>query len=251
MAFPLSDYLGMLSALAGAGYHFGPVRRYWESWAPPFIFLRHDVDRFVNRAVRMAEAEHDAGFSSTYYFRCRPTGRFPEEAIRKTASLGHEVGYHYEVFTRAKGNEELALRLFREELASLRAIAEVVTVAAHGSPLSLYSNMHLTNFLDLTALGLLGEPQVHMDFSRMLYVTDTGGVFGSPNNRRDWSDGKNLRTPTAPQLLPEVIHPETEASVLISTHPERWPEGHAAVILQRALDWGANTLKTWRGGKSS
>ena len=251
MAFPLSDYVHMLHALREAGYHFGPVRRYWEPWTSPFIFLRHDVDRFVSRAVRMAEAEHDAGFSSTYYFRCRPGGRFPDDAIRKIAALGHEIGYHYEVVARAKGNEELANRLFCEELASLRATTEVVTVAAHGSPLSCYSNMQYSNALDLPALDLLGEPQVHMDFSRILYITDTGGVFGSPHNRRDWAGGKNLRTPTPPHFLLEVIQPETEAFVLLTTHPERWPKGRAAVMLQRALDWSANTLKTWRGGETS
>ena len=247
MAFPLSDYMDMLRALRGLGYDAGPVKQYWGEYPEPFIFLRHDVDRFSGRAVRMAQAESKAGFLSTYYFRCRPGGVFPEKAVREIAVMGHEIGYHYDVMTQAKGNTEHARILFREELARLRELAEVATVAAHGSPLSRFSNMRFSEGLDLESLGLLGEPQVHMDFSRVFYVTDTGGIFGSPHNRRDWSNGKNLRNPTSPNDLPGVLQPRTEPLVLITTHPERWPEGNAAVALHSIFDWLVNGLKTWLG----
>ena len=32
-------------------------------------FIRHDIDRKPERALKMAEIEHDFGVKSTYYFR--------------------------------------------------------------------------------------------------------------------------------------------------------------------------------------
>jgi hypothetical protein len=45
--------------------------------------LRHDVDKFPERATRMALLEKNLGIHSTYYFRWdAKTGNFPELAIR-------------------------------------------------------------------------------------------------------------------------------------------------------------------------
>jgi len=249
VAFPLSAYIDMLEVLRSQGYALGPVKRYWTGYARPFLFLRHDVDRLTHRAVAMARAEKDAGFLSTFYFRCRQGCVFPDQAIRAISDLGHEVGYHYEVMTRCHGDIQKARSLFSRELASLRELAEVVTVAAHGSPLSSVSNLFFSDGMDRAALGLFGEPQVDFDFSDVFYVTDTGGLFGSPHNRRDWSNGKNLRNPTPPVALPAILHPGKEPVVLLTTHPERWPEANAAVWAHSVVDWGVNALKTWRAKK--
>ncbi|HQM33758.1 MAG TPA: hypothetical protein PKX85_14510, partial [Candidatus Hydrogenedentes bacterium] len=81
---------------------------------------------------------------------------------------------------------------------------------------------------------------------RVLYVTDTGGIFGSPHNRRDWSPGKNLREPMTPATLGRWLCPEREPLVLLTTHPERWPESRTAAEVHGALDWGINLMKRLR-----
>jgi hypothetical protein len=64
-----------------------------------FIVLRHDIDRRPGNALRMAKLEHELGIQSTYYFRFPYT--FKPDIIGKIHDLGHEVGYHYEVLSKA------------------------------------------------------------------------------------------------------------------------------------------------------
>ncbi len=103
------------------------------------VVLRHDIDRKLGNALRMAELEHELGIQSTYYFRVPYT--FKPDIIRKI--LGHEVGYHYEVLSKAKGDYEKAIELFEQELNEFRRIADVKTISMHGSPLSKYDNRDL------------------------------------------------------------------------------------------------------------
>jgi len=243
MAFLLSDYKKLLEFLKKKGYSFGPVKTYYEGVIPPFIFLRHDVDRFSSRAVKMAQAEHDLNVSSTYYFRCGRKGAFPSGSIKKIAALGHEIGFHYETMVREKGDLSASLKLFGHELEGLRKIADVKTVSAHGSPLSRYYNADIRKRLPLKRFSLVGEPMVDMDFSKILYVTDTGGTFGSQHNLRDRSVGRNFKIPSSPFSLGEMLVPEKKPMILLSCHPERWPCGGVGLLQAAGMDMGAIVLK--------
>ena len=243
MAFFLREYAGLLKTLKNRGYSLGPVKDYFEGYTPPFVFLRHDVDRLLARALKMAAAEQALGVSSTYYFRCGKNGDFPFEHIKRIASMGHETGFHYESVARSKGDLHLALEFFERDLASLREKADVKTVTAHGSLLSKFCNVRYSATVDLKRLGLLGEPGVDFDFSRVLYITDTGGVFGSSSNLRDWSNGKNLREPKTPSELGEMLSPQLEPVVLINSHPERWASSYAGLIQANLMDFFINLAK--------
>ena len=48
----------------------------------------------------------------------------------------NEVGYHYEVLSKAKGDYEKAVELFEQELKEFRKIVDVKTICMHGSLLS-------------------------------------------------------------------------------------------------------------------
>ncbi|HQE53375.1 MAG TPA: hypothetical protein PLD74_13545, partial [Prolixibacteraceae bacterium] len=56
--------------------------------------LRHDVDARPQNSLRLARLEHTLGIRGTYYFRIPHT--FQPSIIQEIASLGHEIGYHYE-----------------------------------------------------------------------------------------------------------------------------------------------------------
>ncbi|MEP0845658.1 MAG: hypothetical protein HRF50_02430 [Phycisphaerae bacterium] len=249
MAFRLDAYARLLSRLRENGYSLRPVRAYFEAPTLPAVHLKHDVDRLPARAVAMARAEHALGAAGTYYFRCSAAGTFPAAAIREVASLGHEIGFHYECLVRERGDGRAAARRFERELAALREIAPVVTVAAHGSPLSRTSNMGQSRGLDLARLGLLGEPGVHFDFERCVYVTDTGGVFGSAHNVRDRVQGENWPTPTPPDKLALALTPGRYPLVLLNTHPERWPRGQLGMLQATISDALANAAKRWVHGR--
>ena len=243
MAFLLSEYAKLLEVLKKEGYSLEPVKTYYESPISPCIYLRHDVDRFPSRAERMSEIENQLGISSTYYFRCDIEGVFPTKSIKRVAELGHEVGYHYETMARHKGDMEKAAEAFKRELTALKTLADVKTVSAHGSPLSKYSNVKYSEKIDLKELCILGESTIDYDFSKVLYVTDTGGIFGSPFNLRDWAKGKNLNTSTKCHELIRILKPKVEPLVLLNTHPERWPESFLTYLHAESMDLLINMIK--------
>jgi hypothetical protein len=57
--------------------------------------LRHDVDRLPKNALKVAQLENRLGIQSVYFFRM-VSHVFKPEIIKQIASLGHEIGYHYE-----------------------------------------------------------------------------------------------------------------------------------------------------------
>ena len=91
--------------------------------------MRHDTDRKPENALRMAVLEHELGIQSTYYFRFPYT--FKPDIIGKIHDLGHEVGYHYEVLSKARGDYEKAVELFEQELSEFREIVDVKTICMH------------------------------------------------------------------------------------------------------------------------
>jgi hypothetical protein len=254
MAHPLSVYLALLEDLRAAGFACHPVRDYFAQCRAgdtgttagehetPRVYLRHDVDRLPQRAVKMAEAEAERGVRSTYYFRCDARMRFPEQAMRHIADLGHETGFHYESLSRTRGDRTAALALFERELAACRAIVPVTTVAPHGAPLAASSNMDFTASIDTERCKLLGDA-ADMDFTNMLYVTDTGGTFGSPYNLRDRPAGKNLTEQVAPVRLADWIAARSITRLTLSCHPERWPQSRPGLAQAAGRDAVANAAK--------
>ncbi len=124
-----------------------------------FVILRHDVDRMPENALKIAEIEHESGIKSTYYFRTNKSV-FKQEIIKGIASLGHEIGYHYECMDKAAGNPEEAIKIFEDELNKFREICDVKTICMHGNPLTKYDNRDLWK---------------KYDFKRILTHTETFG----------------------------------------------------------------------------
>ena len=92
-------------------------------------FVRHDIDVSVERAVKLAEVEHDAGVAATYMVLTdSPLYDLDEHAreIRRLADLGHEVGLHYDLTDDDGSRQELAatvpeIAASRDRLASVLA----------------------------------------------------------------------------------------------------------------------------------
>ena len=103
--FTLEKYKELCLALLDSGYTPLTVYSYLvlegkkKNNNNKLVVLRHDIDRKLGNALRMAELEHELGIQSTYYFRVPYT--FKPEIIGKIHDLGHEVGYHYEVLSKA------------------------------------------------------------------------------------------------------------------------------------------------------
>lgn len=244
MASTLAEYGRLLAALRGRGYRFAPVRACFEaSAAPPVVYVRHDVDRNTGRALAMARLEDGLDVRATYYFRCDARARFPADAIRRVADLGHEVGFHYETAARVSGGWEPCKQRFAEELAALRQLADVATATFHGRPTARVTGLGGGSTDYLREVGLLGDPSIDLDYTGMLYVTDTGGRFGSAYNLRDKVRGRNLEAPHSPRSLAERLDPDQEPRVLLNCHPERWPATAAGRVACTFWDVAINAAK--------
>jgi len=91
----LDAYGAMLDAARG-GYRFV---HFDHEPQPEEIFLRHDVDLFLDAAVRMAKLESERDVSATYFLMTRSVfynldSREGEATIERLRELGHRVGLH-------------------------------------------------------------------------------------------------------------------------------------------------------------
>jgi hypothetical protein len=208
------------------------------------VILRHDVDRQVGAALRMAQIESEFGLSSTYYFRATPAVFVPE-ALLEVHRLGHEVGYHYEVLARARGNTREAIHLFEQELERFRAIVPVDTVSMHGSPLSPWSNLDLWRHHDLADQGLLGDAVLSVESERLYYFTDTGRSWNAGRyNLRDHMPSREVhhQVRTTDDLI-NLLKVRPDCPIYLSAHPNRWASNQLEWCLGLISDWAINQMK--------
>ena len=235
--FTLKKYRELLVALKNAGYEFYTFEQYLnklDSLAEKFIVLRHDVDLKVDNSVATAMIENELGINSTYYFRVIPESNQPDK-IKKIASLGHEVGYHYEDMSLFGGDIDKAYEHFKEKLEYFRTFYPVKTICMHGAPTSKYDGKDLWKKYDYKDLGIIGEPYFDIDFSTLFYLTDTGMMWdGYKVSVRDkipvyqdiWvKEGKVYHTS---DNIISAIGGNLPPRIMITTHPQRWTDSSIA-----------------------
>ena len=221
--------------------------------------IRHDVDLRPEFSLRVAQVEAEMGVKATYYFRSMHFESHAE-AIKAIAALGHCAGYHYESLTTCKGDMETAYNDFCRNLEKLRKVVPVTTACAHGSPRSPWNSQslwkasrlqdlsaeptahHETSRLvgradgtpqDIHSFGIEYEPMLDTDFSKTLYLTDTGRRWDGykvsvrdkvPQYQEQWEAGGLVfhSTDDIIQALRNPNHPIHQKDLLINTHPQRW-----------------------------
>ena len=228
----------LLSALISEGYIFITVAGFLRDPDHKCVILRHDADARPDNALKCAGLENMMGIAGTYYFRTIP-GSFDETVIKEIHGLGHEIGYHYEDLSAARGDYEKAIRLFEQNLVKLRRIVPVETICMHGSPLSRFDNRKLWEKYDYRDFGIAGEPYFDIDFEKVLYMTDTG---------RRW-DGERYRirdrvAPPEKETIVDTVeymalHPVCRSTfdiirvsaaghlpskIMMTLHPQRWDD---------------------------
>lgn len=244
-AWTLLEYRDVCEAIHTAGYQIQTVHDYLTNPKAHSVILRHDVDRFPRNALKMARLEHELEVSATYYVRMTRSV-FKPEIISKLYNLGHEVGYHYEVLARTRGDVEHALSLFEGELSKLRRIVPIKTACAHGSPLSQWSNLELWEHSTLADFQLVGEPYIDIDYSEMAYYTDTGRAWDATStNLRDRvsSSDKSFPTVRSTSELIHLIKGSRLSQVCVQTHPERWNATYIGWLRSAVWDYGTNVIK--------
>jgi len=212
---------------------------YLENKNDSRIILRHDVDRKPKNALRMAKLEYRIDLKSTYYFRCVPAS-FDANIIRQISGMGHEIGYHYEVMSRAKGDLHKAKEIFQEDVERLRSICEVRTACMHGSPTSDKNNIDFWRYAMLSDYGLQGEAYLDIG-GEFHYCTDTGGKWNCNSNIRDKISICDMPSLQGTEnIISEV---SSGSHVYINSHPERWAESLFESSNYRMKDRAINIIK--------
>ncbi len=205
-----------------------------------FVILRHDIDRKPLNALKMAELENELGIQSTYYFRYPYT--FKPEIIKKIHDLGHEIGYHYEVLSKARGDYEKAIKLFEYELNEFRKIIDIITICMHGNPLSKHDNRDLWKRYDFKDLEIVGE--AYLSIKDVNYFSDTGRSWNLKNKIRDFMPAqKEIIVINTTDDLIELIKSKKPNNFYILVHSERWASSKVEWVLNYMKDFVFNLGK--------
>jgi hypothetical protein len=245
MDFTIKRYRQLLTALSNAGYKFQTFAGFLKNPMDRSVVLRHDVDARKLNSLQFSKIQAEKNIRGSYYFRI-VTQSFDEKVIRDIASLGHEIGYHYETMDSARGNVDKAYEEFCRNLETFRRIIPVQTICMHGSPLSKHDNRDLWKKYDYKKLGLIGEPYFDIDFNKVLYLTDTGRRWnGEKVSIRDKvGEIRDLKSEVRSQKLTQNPKPKTQNynfrstkyiiraadngqlpdQIMMTFHPQRWTD---------------------------
>jgi hypothetical protein len=213
-----------------------------------FCIVRHDVDRKPDRALRMAQLENLLGLKATYFFRAKRHTFIPA-TMRAICELGHEVGYHYESLSDARGNRELAKRDFEKKLTAMRRIVPVGTAAMHGRPFGKFNSLDLWRDPDDYSrmkkyFCLLGEVYLEIDYSDVAYITDTGrNWISDKSNRRDMVQSEVKKDFKNGKQLLKYFKNNPHPKLVFSVHPERWTDAKPAYYFRLFIDFCTNIAK--------
>jgi hypothetical protein len=247
--FTLLKYEKLLQALLKADYKFITFAdhvRCHETYERTII-LRHDVDDKPFRSLRTAEMENELQIKGSYYFR-GVKNRLAGEVIAQVAGFGHEIGYHYNDLHDASGDKDRARELFRRNLAKLRELAPVETACMHGSPLSRFDNRELWRDGNYHDYGIIGEPYFDIDFSEVLYLTDTGRRWdGEKVSIRDKVKGNGpwpaLHLHSTADIIRALDKKVLPCRIMLTVHPQRWTSNYFFWIKELVWQKFKNLIK--------
>lgn len=244
--FTLKIYKRLLQAFQQQGYSFLTFRQWCEGTdAGRFVILRHDVDEMARNALKMAKLENELGIKATYNFRVVRQSNRPA-VIEQIKDLGHEIGYHYEDLVWADGDMEKAITSFRSNLAYFRQYYDVKTISMHGSSTSVYDNRDLWKAYDWKTEGLLGEPYLSIDFTKMYYLSDTGYCWdGRKTAVRDVVESAFPNTYHYTLDIIKAVEADTfPPQAMISAHT-LWTDNRLLGTYTSVREWLRNGVKRW------
>jgi hypothetical protein len=252
MDFTLKQYIQLIQNLQNVGFHFQTFADYISQNENKCIILRHDVDDKPKNSLRFAYIQSEFKIKGTYYFRIISKS-FDRRIIEKIASMGHEIGYHYETMDACNGNIDSAYNEFCINLETFRKVAEIRTISMHGSPLSKYDNRAIWEKYDYKSLGIIGEPYFDLDFNQILYITDTGRRWnGNLFNVRDKAIRSNpiinpeflkLNLKTTSDIISSIRSNSFPNQSMMNFHPQRWSDRTIPWIHELIMQNSKNMIK--------
>lgn len=251
MDFTLKKYTELLQSLKKADYVFVTFEDYCKgSGNDNFVILRHDVDLKAENSLATARIESSLGIRTSYYFRVVKQSNKPE-IIKEIASLGHEIGYHYEDMAICEGDTEKAIDHFKKQLEYFRQFYPVKTICMHGSPRSKYDGKDLWKKYDYRDFGIIGEPYFDVDFSKLFYLTDTGRCWDGfnvsvrdkiPVHQDRWISNGWVYHSTD-DVICAIENKKLPKQIMVTTHPQRWTDNRFQWTKELLVQKAKNVVK--------
>ena len=242
--FTTEIYRHLLVELIHQGYSFQTFHDFLLKPDPKVAVIRHDIDSRKKNSLHFALIEQAFDLKTTYYFRILPKSYDPV-IMNLIVDMGHEIGYHYEDLTLAKGDISKAITLFEKHLEEFRKYYPVKTICMHGSPLSKFDNRDLWNHINYRDYGIEGEPYFDIDFNEVLYLTDTGrgwdnreaSVRDKVNSAFDFHFVSTMDIIKQIDQLPDKI--------MLNFHPQRWNDDFMPWMTELILQNIKNKVKKY------
>lgn len=219
--FTTETYRHLLVELIHQGYSFQTFHDFLLFPKAKVVIIRHDIDSRKKNALHFALIERAFDLKTSYYFRILPKSYDPV-IMNLVANMGHEVGYHYEDLTLAKGDVPDAIKLFEDHLEQFRKHYPVKTICMHGSPLSKFDNRDLWKHINYRDYGIIGEPYFDVNYNKVLYLTDTGRRWD--NNQVSVRDkvtsSFDFHFVSTQDIIKHIS--ELPDQIMLNFHPQRW-----------------------------
>lgn len=245
--FSLITYRNLLESCKINNYIFVPFNEYIRNKPKNVksVILRHDVDKNPNNAFKMALLEKSLNIRSSYYFRILPKS-YNIKIIKNIVELNHEIGYHYEDLSMAKGNFQIAIESFKNNLDTFRQLYPVETICMHGSPLSKWDNRSLWDKYQYQDFSVIGEPYFDLNFSKIFYLTDTGRSWNSSNNVRDFVNTTfHFNIDSTRDIFSLLDKGKLPNTIMLNIHPQRWTDNFILWTKEFVLQNIKNILKRY------
>lgn len=213
-------YMEFLAKAKSRGYAFVRFQDFLPSGPTlpsRYIVLRHDIDFAPRYSLEMAELEHAAGVTSTFYVLVDGQFYNPLESevvrqIRRIHALGHEIGLHFAVSSavHADVGQEVAFRL--------GVLSDIVGVAVRS-----FSQHDPVN-AGFAAVMLPTEHHSCVDVSRvikdnnLLYVSDSAMMWRSYTFETAMEEDRNLCLLAHPHSW---LHPQDDYVAMIREFESR------------------------------
>jgi hypothetical protein len=209
-------------------YHLVPFIEYLEdescSIQTKILILRHDIDRYPEKALRIAEIENALNIRASYYFTFEFFKR-NNDVIDKIKKLGHEIGYHYNELSRSKGNIDQAISYFDTHLEFIRKSQQINTICMDGRPVQKFDNRDLWNYLDYKKYGVKGEIYLDVNYDEFAYFTDTSRTWLNQEfNVRDmvYTNKEWIRYKSSKEIIKAIENGSFPQKAVLNVHPEHW-----------------------------
>lgn len=250
MDFTQNYYTKFLKSFLEKEYSFLTFEQFVIQSASRVVILRHDVDKLPLNSLQTAQIENQLGICSSYYFRIVKKSNKPD-IINQIADLGHEIGYHYEDMALTRGNVEKAIISFTENLTYFRRFYPVKTICMHGSPMSKYDNRDIWKKYDYREYGIIAEPYFDLDFSKVLYLTDTGrmwdgdkvSVRDKPSNKLEYNLQSEYKFKSTSNIIDAINQNTLPNQIMINTHPQRWTDEKLPWFKELVMQNAKNVVK--------